>query len=128
MNVTKSIFQEANKDEMEKSLSLNKEVESIAWNNEKPVVSYRNLLTNEVKTLETKYVVVTIPLGVLKRSYATLFQPVLPPKKIEAIDSLSMGVVNKIFLTFKSAWWPSKLNLYVLWLENDISNLKVRTE
>jgi monoamine oxidase len=44
---------------------------------------------------------VTLPLGVLKAKAKTLFEPLLPQKKRDAIRSIGMGTVNKIFLSFK---------------------------
>ena len=45
------------------------------------------------------HVVVTLPLGVLKKS-KDLFEPKLPSYKLEAINALGFGVVNKIFLEY----------------------------
>lgn len=69
-----------------------------------------------VVTATTEYradqVVVTLPLGVLKAGNVR-FSPVLPPTKQEAIASLGMGVLNKCYLRFDTAFWPSDVD----WLE-----------
>jgi len=49
-------------------------------------------------------VVVTLPLGVLK-SGAIQFSPALPQAKVNAINSLRMGILNKCFLRFNSVFW-----------------------
>ncbi|KAG5895279.1 hypothetical protein JTB14_015145 [Gonioctena quinquepunctata] len=44
------------------------------------------------------HVICTLPLGVLKQSVNTIFQPPLPDYKLEAIDRLLFGTVDKILL------------------------------
>ncbi|MGF1643479.1 MAG: flavin monoamine oxidase family protein [Thiotrichales bacterium] len=58
------------------------------------------------------HVVITLPLGVLK-SNRVHFSPELPSKKRHAISSLGMGVLNKCYLRFESAFWSESLD----WLE-----------
>ncbi len=50
-------------------------------------------------------VVVTLPLGVLKRGNVR-FEPGLSAKKRQAIKRLAMGTLNKVALSFPSAHWP----------------------
>nr|XP_018907030.1 PREDICTED: peroxisomal N(1)-acetyl-spermine/spermidine oxidase isoform X1 [Bemisia tabaci] len=45
-------------------------------------------------------VICSLPLGVLKNCARTLFSPPLPDYKLEAIDRLLFGTVNKIFLVY----------------------------
>ncbi|MDJ0627441.1 MAG: FAD-dependent oxidoreductase [Rhodobacter sp.] len=51
--------------------------------------------------------IVTAPLGVLKAG-AIAFDPALPPGKQTAIDRLGMGLLDKTYLHFPSAFWPAK--------------------
>lgn len=46
------------------------------------------------------HVICTVPLGVLKEHHKTLFQPELPQYKLESIDHLLFGTVDKIFLEY----------------------------
>lgn len=57
---------------------------------------------------EADFVLVTIPLGVLKSNSIT-FNPALPEKKLEAISSTEMGVVNKFVMIWHSAFWDVNL-------------------
>ncbi len=57
-------------------------------------------------------VVVTLPLGVLK-ARAVHFMPQLPEQKLKAIEALGMGVLNKCYLRFSKAFWPTNVD----WLE-----------
>lgn len=49
-------------------------------------------------------VLVTVPLGVLKKG-SIRFTPELPQRKIQAIDALGMGLLNKIYLKFPQVFW-----------------------
>jgi monoamine oxidase len=52
-------------------------------------------------------VIVTVPLGVLKRG-SIKFSPALPKPKLEAIKQLGMGALNKLVLKFPKQFWPSQ--------------------
>jgi monoamine oxidase len=52
------------------------------------------------------HVVVTLPLGVLKKGSVT-FTPPLPSALRASIDKVLMGTVNKVFCQFDSAFWPT---------------------
>ncbi|KXS10203.1 amine oxidase [Gonapodya prolifera JEL478] len=56
---------------------------------------------------ESRHVVVTVPIGVLKAHHKTLFDPVLPPKVVGAIDGLGAGLLDKVVLRFERKWWKS---------------------
>lgn len=57
-------------------------------------------------------VVVTVPLGVLKKNQPQ-FVPPLSAAKREAIDKLGMGLLNKCYLRFAKPFWPDDVD----WLE-----------
>jgi monoamine oxidase len=54
-----------------------------------------------------RFVVVTLPLGVLKRGNVA-FAPALPAEKQAAIDRVGMGLLNKTYLRFPHQFWPAK--------------------
>ncbi|WP_327084580.1 flavin monoamine oxidase family protein [Mycolicibacterium iranicum] len=49
-------------------------------------------------------VIVTVPLGVLKAG-TIAFDPVLPQAKVDAIQRLGFGVLDKVVLTFDEPFW-----------------------
>jgi monoamine oxidase len=53
---------------------------------------------------EGSHVVVTVPLGVLKRG-APGFSPVLPPDRLAAIGRLGFGCYEKVVLRFGEPFW-----------------------
>jgi spermine oxidase len=71
------------------------------------------------------FVIVTLPLGVLKHNYKTLFTPVLPKIKKNAIEEISFGTVGKIYLEFESRWWSEKwTGLTLLWTNEDVEEIR----
>lgn len=52
-------------------------------------------------------VIVTVPLGVLKKG-SIKFTPALPNKKTTAISKLGMGHFNKCYLRFPTQFWPQE--------------------
>jgi len=56
------------------------------------------------RTITGDRAVVTLPLGVLKAG-AVRFDPPLPDGHVAAIDGLSMGVLDKVWLRWDERWW-----------------------
>lgn len=65
-------------------------------------------VTANSNTIECDYVIVSIPLGVLKNG-AVSFTPALPTDKTTAISKTNMGNVNKFLLVWNSAFWDTNL-------------------
>ncbi len=81
---------------------LNTRVSSIDYNNKKAKI------TANGNNLEADFVLVTVPLGVLKnRSIA--FSPALPNDKLDAIAHTNMGNVNKFLLVWDTPFWDTNL-------------------
>lgn len=57
-------------------------------------------------TLQAHAVLVTLPLGVLKKGVVA-FSPPLPAYKQGAIDALGMGTENRVAMLFPSLFWPA---------------------
>ena len=64
-------------------------------------------VTTNKGTFTADRVIVTVPLGVLKKG-AIKFTPALPSKKLTAISKLGMGNFNKCYLRFPSQFWPQE--------------------
>ncbi|KAJ9577372.1 hypothetical protein L9F63_006052, partial [Diploptera punctata] len=83
-------------------VSLKSEVTEIVWaGGDKVQVTCANGIT-----YLTPQVIVTTSLGVLKHKAHSIFQPPLPPTKLNAIRGLNIGTVDKIYLSFPYKWWP----------------------
>lgn len=64
-------------------------------------------VTTERESFTADVAIVTLPLGVLK-SGIIKFYPELPKNKQEAINRLTMGVLNKVVLKFSEQFWPQE--------------------
>lgn len=62
------------------------------------------------------HVICTVPLGVLKEKATTMFSPPLPQYKIDAINKLLFGTVDKIFLAYERPFLnPDISEVMLLW-------------
>jgi lysine-specific histone demethylase 1 len=64
--------------------------------------------TAEQFNIECDFVVVTLPLGVLKANVVT-FDPPLPLDKQNAIERLGFGILNKVVLHFENCFWDKSV-------------------
>lgn len=69
-------------------------------------------VTTNHREFTADHAIVTLPLGVLKAKKVQ-FSPELPSEKLQAIEKLGMGVLNKCYLQFEDAFWPDDVD----WLE-----------
>lgn len=65
-------------------------------------------ITANQEIIEADYVLVTVPLGVLKKG-TIIFTPALPQEKQAAIANTQMGTVNKFLLVWDTAFWDTTL-------------------
>ncbi len=79
-------------------IQLNQKVSTIDYSQEKVSVMHNGMIT------EADYVVVTVPLGVLKAN-AIQFTPALPSAKTTAIEKIGMNCVNKFLLKWDNPFW-----------------------
>jgi len=77
-------------------------------------ISYDGILatvsTASGLSYKAQTVLVTVPLGVLQKGYIE-FIPPLPEKKMQAINTLGMGVLNKTYLLFEDVFWDAEVEI-----------------
>lgn len=61
-------------------------------------------VTTDQGEFEAERVVVTLPIGVLRKGVVE-FDPPLPEDKATAIEHIGAGVLNKVYLRFATAFW-----------------------
>ncbi|CAF1222670.1 unnamed protein product [Rotaria sordida] len=81
-------------------VQLNTEVTRIIISNSDRV----QISTKNDETIQSKYVLITVPLGCLKQK-TIVFEPALPQWKQNAIDSMGFGNTEKIILQFDETFW-----------------------
>ncbi|MEM8862358.1 MAG: NAD(P)/FAD-dependent oxidoreductase, partial [Chloroflexota bacterium] len=62
-------------------------------------------------------VIVTLPLGILKKE-AVAFDPPLPAEKQTVIQQMGVGVLNKVYLRFPEAFWQKRPEWFSRLAEN----------
>lgn len=67
-----------------------------------------------------EHVICTIPLGVLKEKAATLFSPSLPQYKLDSINKLLFGTVDKILLEYDRPFLNPDISEVMLLWETDV--------
>ncbi|KAJ2942391.1 hypothetical protein O0L34_g15995 [Tuta absoluta] len=105
-------------------IKLNTEVCKIDW----PLDPSKNVKVTCIdgNVYTALQVIVTVSLGVLKARHVTMFQPTLPQEKIKAIETISMGVMDKIDLAFDNVWWPLDAVFFgFLWKEEDKKQIPI---
>jgi monoamine oxidase len=80
------------------NVQLNQRVTKVDYSGDKLKVTHNGT------TSEADYVIVTVPLGVLKNNRIE-FLPALPAVKQNAIQKVGMNCVNKFLLTWDTAFW-----------------------
>lgn len=84
------------------NIVLNEKVTALDYSGAKVTI------TTGTTTYQADYVLITVPLGVLKNNIIS-FTPALPNDKLQAISKLKMSSVNKFLLVFPSIFWDNTL-------------------
>ena len=85
-------------------IRLHKQVIKVNWNRYEVQV-----LCQDGAEHLAEHCICTLPLGYLKHHARDIFSPPLPSSKLEAIDSIPFGKVNKIYLLWENAFWKEGL-------------------
>lgn len=80
------------------NIRLNERVSKIDYSNAKIKITHNGSIS------EADYVIVSVPLGILKANKIE-FLPSLPAAKQNAIQKVGMNCVNKFLLTWNTAFW-----------------------
>ncbi|XP_066152526.1 peroxisomal N(1)-acetyl-spermine/spermidine oxidase isoform X2 [Euwallacea fornicatus] len=90
------------------NVKFNKPVELIRWDTvrEKKDGSPRAIVQCcDGEEYCADYVVITVSLGVLKEHAEEMFFPLLPANKMDAIQNLGYGNINKVYLDYDKPFW-----------------------
>lgn len=79
-------------------------------------------------TIKFDYLVVTVPLSILKlpqdHEYGLTWEPKLPDSMTEAINKMSFGALGKVIFEFDNVWWDNEIERFVLFSE-DLDNTDI---
>ena len=79
------------------------------------------VLTKDGNIWSADVVIFTGSLGVLKQNGRNLFDPQLPDDKLQAIDTLGFGLIDKIYLEFSDSILDPSVNWNFLFIDKGIS-------
>lgn len=100
-------------------VKYNQPVRCVRWNDTETRDSVV-VECHDGEQLVADHVIVTVPLGYLKKHHSTLFHPPLPPHKLQSIQKMGFGTNNKIFVEFDSPWWDSDCEVILfVWEDED---------
>lgn len=98
-------------------IKLGMKVNKINWNNTETI----SVECDAGTILNADHVILTLPLGYLKRNHSTIFNPRLPMHKQHAIADLGFGRVNKIFLYYTEPFWPKGMqSIHLAWTSDEM--------
>ncbi|XP_078263386.1 peroxisomal N(1)-acetyl-spermine/spermidine oxidase-like [Rhinoraja longicauda] len=103
-------------------LLLKKPVQQILWNgsfeSEDRSLYPVKVVCEDGGHILADHVILTISLGCLKANGQSLFQPRLPEQKLNAIQSMGFGTMNKIYLEFEAPFWDENTDVIgLVWEE-----------
>lgn len=105
----------------------------IKYRKEVQKIDYKDALsTNAPIRIETKdgaiynanHVICTVSLGVLQHRHLSLFDPLLLYWKINSINGLSLGTVDKLFAEYDAPFWQDQWEGFdLLWLPDQLKEI-----
>lgn len=107
---------------IENILQLRKEVSEIDYTNaDNGVIKVR---CTDGSVYDADHVIVTVSLGVLKAQHQTMFKPQLPPVKVNSIENLDFGVMDKVVMEFARPFWPENWGGFsLIWTDQGLRQI-----
>ncbi|XP_029926477.1 peroxisomal N(1)-acetyl-spermine/spermidine oxidase [Myripristis murdjan] len=101
-------------------VSYRRPVCCIHWNSTEKGESPVTVECENGEKIAADHVIVTVPLGYLKKHHATLFRPPLPLHKLHSVQRIGFGTNNKIYAEFDSPWWDADCEvIYLVWEDEE---------
>ena len=110
------------------NILLNEVVSKIDYSGDRVEVLSVNSKSSKNSKFSAKYCLSTVPLGYLKANYKNLFKPSLPTEKVQAIEKLGFGLLQKFFILFDGQPFENDTQGFqVLWRNDRKLKLKAST-
>lgn len=105
---------------LNEKIFFNKKVVNIDWSSAKAIIK-----CEDGSEYSADHAITTIPHGVIRARYESLFNPSLPDEKVEAIHGVAFGTFGKVFLEFEENFFPEGVHSFVvLWNEYDLKEVR----
>ncbi|MCJ1397018.1 hypothetical protein MMC11_000210 [Xylographa trunciseda] len=102
-------------------LRTRKAVSRIAYDPKQGMNTIAEIVCEDGDVIEAHHVVLTTPLGVLKDRSIT-FKPDLPSWKLDSIDRLGFGTLNKVILVYDKPFWDVDQDMIGLLRDASVEN------
>lgn len=113
------------KKRIDSHIMFNKRVHQIIWNREAVGEKSACVRCTDGTSYDADFVIFTGSLGVLKENYREMFVPRLPAIKANAIEGLTLGTVDKIYLEFETPFWPKDWEGFsLIWSSKELEMLR----
>lgn len=101
-------------------VTYNRPVRCVHWSNTEKRENLVMVECDHGEKIAADHVIVTVPLGYLKKHQSTLFSPPLPLHKLHSVQRQGFGTNNKIFVEFDSPWWDANCEvIHFVWEDED---------
>lgn len=91
--------------DIEARVLLNKEVSKITYTTSNTSTDPIHVKCADGTEYSCDHLICTVSLGVLKKRHWSMFEPILPRHKIDSIDAMGFGTVDKIYVEFTKPFW-----------------------
>lgn len=103
---------------------MNKEVKKITYTTSNSSPTRTKVKCSDGSEYLCDHLICTISLGVLKKHHWSLFEPLLPRHKIDSIESIGFGTVDKIYVEFTKPFWNEEFEgISFLWKPEQLKEL-----
>lgn len=104
---------------------LNKEVAKIAYDPSNTSADRIHVKCSDGTEYLYDHLICTVSLGVLKKLHLTLFEPMLPQIKIDSIQGMGFGTVDKVFVEFTKPFWkPDWEGVSFFWKPDELRDVR----
>uniref|UniRef100_A0A3B5B7B5 Peroxisomal N(1)-acetyl-spermine/spermidine oxidase-like n=1 Tax=Stegastes partitus TaxID=144197 RepID=A0A3B5B7B5_9TELE len=101
-------------------VTYNRPVRCVHWNNTESGENAVTVECDDGEKIAADHVIVTVPLGYVKKHHSALFHPPLPTHKLQSIQKMGFGTTDKIFVEFESPWWDAGCEIiYLVWKDEE---------
>lgn len=101
-------------------VTYNQPVRCVLWHNAEKGETSVMVECDDGERIIADHVIITVPLGYLKKHHSTLFHPPLPLHKLHSVQRLGFGTNNKIFVEFNVPWWDADCEvIHLVWEDED---------
>uniref|UniRef100_A0A3Q3WHY1 Amine oxidase domain-containing protein n=1 Tax=Mola mola TaxID=94237 RepID=A0A3Q3WHY1_MOLML len=101
-------------------VTYNRPVRCVHWNNTENSRDTVNVECDDGEKISANHVILTVPLGYLKKHHSSFFCPPLPAHKLHSIHKLGFGTCNKIYVEFDQPWWDADCDkIYLVWRDEE---------